>query len=181
MFLLQSAHVLFASNFTRLFSVWRFCSARSAAGLGRRDIVGEGGVRGPSSTIAEFGEEWCRSALLCCNRFGGCRSGRAIAGRGKGANGGGLEQHVWAILAVGVESPGSAGAGSHWRGSRRYSGPETAIRTSSKKIMVRAAVIDRRKEIVGLRERSRSCYDTLLSQAITNHFNQRITRGRIRG
>jgi hypothetical protein len=31
------------SSFTRFFRVARFCSARSAAGLGRRDIVGVGG------------------------------------------------------------------------------------------------------------------------------------------
>lgn len=40
LFLLQSAHVLLPSSFTRFLSVVRFCSARSAAGLGRRDIVG---------------------------------------------------------------------------------------------------------------------------------------------
>ena len=40
LFLLQSAQLLLASSFTRLLSVWRFCSARSAAGLGRRDMVG---------------------------------------------------------------------------------------------------------------------------------------------
>ena len=39
LFLLQSEHVLFPSSFTRFLSVARFCSARSAAGLGRRDIV----------------------------------------------------------------------------------------------------------------------------------------------
>lgn len=41
LFLLQSAHVLLPSSFTRFLSVVRFCSARSAAGLGRRDIVGQ--------------------------------------------------------------------------------------------------------------------------------------------
>lgn len=40
LFLLQSEHVLLPSSLTRFFSVARFCSARSAAGLGRRDIVG---------------------------------------------------------------------------------------------------------------------------------------------
>jgi hypothetical protein len=40
LFLLQSEHVLLPSSFTRFLSVARFCSARSAAGLGRRDIVG---------------------------------------------------------------------------------------------------------------------------------------------
>lgn len=37
---LQSEHVLLPSSFTRFLSVVRFCSARSAAGLGRRDMVG---------------------------------------------------------------------------------------------------------------------------------------------
>jgi hypothetical protein len=45
LFLLQSEHVLFPSSFTRFLSVARFCSARSAAGLGRRDMV-ECGVEG---------------------------------------------------------------------------------------------------------------------------------------
>lgn len=40
LFLLQSEHVLLPSSLTRFLSVARFCSARSAAGLGRRDIVG---------------------------------------------------------------------------------------------------------------------------------------------
>jgi hypothetical protein len=40
LFLLQSAQLLFDSSLTRLFSVARFTSARSAAGLGRRDMVG---------------------------------------------------------------------------------------------------------------------------------------------
>jgi hypothetical protein len=40
LFLLQSEHVLLPSSFTRFFRVARFCSARSAAGLGRRDMVG---------------------------------------------------------------------------------------------------------------------------------------------
>lgn len=40
LFRLQSAHVLLPSSLTRFFSVVRFCSARSAPGLGRRDIVG---------------------------------------------------------------------------------------------------------------------------------------------
>ena len=40
LFRLQSEHVLLPSSFTRFFSVPRFCSARSAAGLGRRAIVG---------------------------------------------------------------------------------------------------------------------------------------------
>ena len=40
LFLLQSEQVLFPSSFTKFLSVARFCSARSAAGLGRRDIVG---------------------------------------------------------------------------------------------------------------------------------------------
>lgn len=39
LFLLQSAQLLFDSSLTRLFSVVRFTSARSAAGLGRRDMV----------------------------------------------------------------------------------------------------------------------------------------------
>jgi hypothetical protein len=41
LFLLQSEQVLLPSSFTRFLSVARFCSARSAAGLGRRDIVGQ--------------------------------------------------------------------------------------------------------------------------------------------
>ena len=40
LFRLQSEHVLLPSSLTKFFSVARFCSARSAAGLGRRDIVG---------------------------------------------------------------------------------------------------------------------------------------------
>jgi hypothetical protein len=40
LFFLQSAQLLFDSSLTRLFSVARFTSARSAAGLGRRDMVG---------------------------------------------------------------------------------------------------------------------------------------------
>jgi hypothetical protein len=40
LFLLQSAQLLLPSILTKLFSVVRFCSARSAAGLGRRDMVG---------------------------------------------------------------------------------------------------------------------------------------------
>jgi hypothetical protein len=39
LFLLQSEHVLLLSSLTRFLSVARFCSARSAAGLGRRDMV----------------------------------------------------------------------------------------------------------------------------------------------
>ena len=39
LFLLQSEHVLLPSSFTRFLSVARFCSARSAAGLGRRDML----------------------------------------------------------------------------------------------------------------------------------------------
>lgn len=41
LFLLQSAHVLFPSNFNKLLIVFVFCAARSAAGFGgRRDIFG---------------------------------------------------------------------------------------------------------------------------------------------
>ena len=39
LFLLQSEHVLLPSSLTRFLSVARFCSARSAAGLGRRDML----------------------------------------------------------------------------------------------------------------------------------------------
>lgn len=42
LFLLQSEQLLLASSLTRLFSVARFCSARSAAGLGRLDMVSVG-------------------------------------------------------------------------------------------------------------------------------------------
>jgi len=45
LFRLQSEHVLLPSSFTRFLRVARFCSARSAAGLGRRDMVGCGRVR----------------------------------------------------------------------------------------------------------------------------------------
>lgn len=37
---LQSAQLLLPSSFTSVLRVWRFCSARSAAGLGRRDMIG---------------------------------------------------------------------------------------------------------------------------------------------
>jgi hypothetical protein len=42
LFLLQSEQLLLASSLTRLFNVARFCSARSAAGLGRLNMVSFG-------------------------------------------------------------------------------------------------------------------------------------------
>lgn len=59
---LQSAQLLLASIFTRLLSVWRFCSARSAAGLGRRDIVAN----------ALVGSRWRRSSCKGLAADGKC-------------------------------------------------------------------------------------------------------------
>jgi hypothetical protein len=59
LFLLQSEQLLLASSLTKLFNVARFCSARSAAGLGRRDIMrGAGcGVLGDCSVGIFVGSE----------------------------------------------------------------------------------------------------------------------------